>query len=64
MTLPESVVRAARVTEGDRFVVEVAPDEPDTIRLHRIRASYAGTLADLYGDADAYLQEERHSWEP
>jgi antitoxin component of MazEF toxin-antitoxin module len=63
VTLPEAVVRAARVTEGDRFVVEVTADDPDTILLHRIRASYAGTLADLYGDLDAYLQEERRSWE-
>ena len=63
VTLPESVVRAARVTEGDRFVVEVTPDDPDTIRLHRIRDSYAGTLADLFGDTDAYLQEQRATWE-
>ena len=63
ITLPEAVVAAADVRVGDRFVVEVAPDEPDTIRLHRIRSSYAGALGDVFTDAGAYLTEERASWE-
>ena len=62
LTLPEPIVAAAGVTEGDRFVVEIAADDPDTIRLHRIRASYAGSLKDVYGDPDAYLADERRSW--
>lgn len=62
LTLPDAIVQAANVGEGDRFVVEVAPDEPDTIRLRRIRSSYAGALADVYGDADAYLRGERATW--
>ncbi|MGP1674847.1 MAG: hypothetical protein ACTS8Z_06520 [Candidatus Limnocylindrales bacterium] len=63
LTLPEPIVDAAGVSEGDRFLVEIAPDEPDTIRLHRIRASYAGALRGAYGDATDYLAEERRSWE-
>ena len=63
MTLPEPVVQAAGITEGDRFLVEVSPDDPDTVRLHRIRASYAGALADIYDDATGYLDAERQSWE-
>ncbi|MEP7224965.1 MAG: AbrB/MazE/SpoVT family DNA-binding domain-containing protein, partial [Actinomycetota bacterium] len=55
LTLPELVVRAAGIAEGDRFIVETTSDDPDTVRLHRIRASYAGALRDLYEDPAAYL---------
>lgn len=37
LTLPEPIVTAAGIGEGDRFMVVVTPDEPDTIRLHRMR---------------------------
>ena len=63
LTLPEAVVEAASVAAGDRFVVEVSPDDPDTIRLHRVRSSYAGALSDLFPDAAEYLTEERATWE-
>ena len=63
MTLPEPVVQAAGISEGDRFLVEVTPDDPDTVRLHRIRSSYAGALNDVYDDAPGYLDAERQSWE-
>ena len=62
LTLPEPVVRAGGFREGDRFVVEVSEDDPDTVRLHRIRDSYAGALAGVYGDAVQYVREERRSW--
>jgi len=63
LTLPEAVVSAAGMVEGDRFIVEVDAGDPDTVRLHRIRPSYAGALRGIYGDTDAYLQSERESWE-
>ncbi len=63
LTLPEAVVDAASVVVGDRFVVEVSPDDPDTIRLHRVRSSYAGALSALFGDSTAFLAEERATWE-
>lgn len=63
LTLPEQVVDAAEIREGDRFLVEVAPGDPDTVRLHRIRSSYAGSLRDVYGDGTAYVEGERASWE-
>ena len=63
MTLPEPVVQAAGILEGDRFVVEVAQGDPDTVRLHRIRPSYAGALRDVISDATEYLDAERQSWE-
>ncbi len=49
--------------EGDRFVVEIDPADPDVIRFHRIRPSYAGALRDLYGDPDEYVEAERASWD-
>ena len=64
LTLPERVVEAAGIAEGDRFFVEVSRDDPDTVRLHRIRESYAGALRGLYGDPNEYLAGERTSWEP
>jgi bifunctional DNA-binding transcriptional regulator/antitoxin component of YhaV-PrlF toxin-antitoxin module len=64
LTLPEPIVETAGVAEGDRFLVEIVPDDPDTIRLHRIRSSYAGALRDVYGDPSAYLEGERATWKP
>jgi bifunctional DNA-binding transcriptional regulator/antitoxin component of YhaV-PrlF toxin-antitoxin module len=63
LTLPEAVVSAAGIVEGDRFIVEVEAGDPDTVRLHRIRPSYAGALRGLYDDPTDYLDAERRSWE-
>lgn len=62
LTLPDPLVQAAGLAEGDRFTVEVDPAEPDVVRLRRLRSSYAGALADVYGDAAEALAEERQSW--
>ena len=62
LTLPEAIVEAAGLTPGDRFLIEVVPDDPVVIRLQRIRSSYAGALHDVYGNATDYLAEERASW--
>jgi bifunctional DNA-binding transcriptional regulator/antitoxin component of YhaV-PrlF toxin-antitoxin module len=63
VTIPRSIVDALGVAEGDRFLVEVADDDPDTIWLHRIRGSYAGALSDAYSDPTRYLEEERGTWD-
>jgi bifunctional DNA-binding transcriptional regulator/antitoxin component of YhaV-PrlF toxin-antitoxin module len=63
LTLPDTVVQVAEILEGDRFVVEVDPDDPNTVRLHRIRATYAGALPDVYGHPAEYLDAERATWE-
>ena len=63
LTIPEPIVDAVGVTDGDRFLIEVSPDDPDTIRLHRIRDSYAGALRAVYGDTGDYLEAERGSWD-
>ena len=62
LTLPDAVAKAAGITEGDRFVVTFEPDHPDSVRLDRIRDSYAGSLAIVYGDPEAYLREVREGW--
>lgn len=62
MTIPEAVADAARIQEGETFVVELEPDDPDVLRLRRVRDSYAGALRGLYGDTAAYLKEERRDW--
>jgi bifunctional DNA-binding transcriptional regulator/antitoxin component of YhaV-PrlF toxin-antitoxin module len=62
MTLPEPVVQAAGILEGDRFVVEVATNDPETVYLRRIRPSYAGALSDVFGDAAEYVDAERATW--
>jgi len=62
LTLPDPIVQAAGLAEGDRFVVDFDPDEPDVVRIRRVRGSYAGALAAVYGAADVALAEERGSW--
>jgi bifunctional DNA-binding transcriptional regulator/antitoxin component of YhaV-PrlF toxin-antitoxin module len=63
LTLPDPVVEAAGIRVGDRFLVEVDADDTDTIRLHRVRQSYAGALRDVYDDPVGELDAERRSWE-
>lgn len=64
ITIPDAVVQAAGIEPGETFVVEVGPDDLDTLRLRRIRTSYAGALRGLWGDdANAYLEAERIAWE-
>lgn len=36
-TLPATIVKAAGLAAGDRFVFEIDPADPDTIVLRRIR---------------------------
>ncbi len=63
LTIPEAVASAAGVAPGDRFLVEFGREEPDTIRLRRVRESYAGAFRGLYGDVDDYLEAERAIWD-
>jgi hypothetical protein len=64
LTLPEPVVASLGARAGERFLVSV--EGPDSLRLVRIRASYAGALAGMWGSdqdaADAWLGVERATW--
>jgi bifunctional DNA-binding transcriptional regulator/antitoxin component of YhaV-PrlF toxin-antitoxin module len=63
ITIPDPIVRAAGMEPGDTLVVELEPKDPDTLRLRRVRASYAGALRGMWGpDAGAQLEDERGSW--
>jgi FtsP/CotA-like multicopper oxidase with cupredoxin domain len=63
LTLPDPVVQAVGLVEGERFAVEVDPADPDTVRLHRLRPSYAGALSSVYGDPATVLADERVGWD-
>jgi bifunctional DNA-binding transcriptional regulator/antitoxin component of YhaV-PrlF toxin-antitoxin module len=63
LTLPDRIVEAMRSEPGDRFIVEVEVDEPGTVRLRRVRESYAGALTGVYGDVGSYLESEREGWD-
>jgi bifunctional DNA-binding transcriptional regulator/antitoxin component of YhaV-PrlF toxin-antitoxin module len=61
LTLPEPVAARIGAKPGDRFVLLV--DGPDSVRLIRVRDSYAGALKGMWGstqaEADTWLREER-----
>lgn len=65
ITLPEKIVARLGVGPGDRFVFMMEDGENDVVHLRRLRKSYAGIAADVYGssqDIAAYLEEERQAW--
>jgi bifunctional DNA-binding transcriptional regulator/antitoxin component of YhaV-PrlF toxin-antitoxin module len=63
LTIPDAVVRAAGIAEGETFVVEVDPSHPETVRLERMPTTYAGALEGVYGDTRRYLDELRRDWD-
>ena len=64
LTLPDPIVQAAGLEEGATFVVEIDPEDPDVVRLRRVRTSYAGALKGLYQPTSEYLEGERSGWDP
>jgi hypothetical protein len=63
ITIPDAIVQAGRIEPGETFVVELEPEDGATLRLRRVRTSYAGALRGLWGtDADGFLESERNSW--
>ena len=63
LTLPNDIVAAGGIAEGDTFDVELEPGDPDVVILRRVRASYAGALKGMYGPVDEYLEGERAGWD-
>lgn len=63
LTLPNDIVAAAGIAEGDSFVVELEPADPDVVILRRVRTSYAGALKGMYAPVDEYLEGERSGWD-
>ena len=64
LTLPDPIVQAAGLEEGATFVVELEADDPDVVRLRRVRTSYAGALKGLFDPTAEYLEGERAGWDP
>ena len=63
VTIPDAIVREARLEPGDTFIVELDSAQ-GTIRLRRMPTSFAGALRGVYGDdAGRYLEGERNSLE-
>ena len=62
-TLPDPIVQAGGLEEGATFVVELEPDDPDVVRLRRVRTTYAGALKGMYEPVDEYLAGERAGWD-
>jgi bifunctional DNA-binding transcriptional regulator/antitoxin component of YhaV-PrlF toxin-antitoxin module len=63
LTLPNDIVAAAGIAEGDSFVVELEPADPDVLILRRVRTSYAGALKGMYAPVGEYLEGERTGWD-
>jgi AbrB family looped-hinge helix DNA binding protein len=66
LTLPEPIAERLGVAPGDRLVFEADDEHRDGVRLRRLRRSYAGALAGVYGrpeEVATYLRGERASWD-
>ncbi len=66
ITMPKLVSEVLKARAGDRFVWVVEDGERGVVHLHRLQASYAGSMAGVYGgpdEVDAYLTAERESWD-
>jgi len=63
ITLPDPIVQAAGLEEGATFVVELTADDPDVVRLRRVRTTYRGALKGLYEPTAEYLEGERSGWD-
>lgn len=65
LTLPEAIADVLEVEPGDAVVFESDPATPGLVQLHRIRTTFAGALAGVYGtptEIADYLDEERSAW--
>jgi hypothetical protein len=63
--MPKPIVDALGARPGDRFVWIVEEGARGVLRLHRLQASYAASLAGVYGrpdEVDEYLTAEREAW--
>ena len=70
LTLPDRVAARIEAKPGDRLLLTVEPAEPGqpgVVRMKRLRNSYAGIAAGVYGrtaeERAAYVTAERDSWE-
>ena len=65
VTVPKAIADFTGLQPGDWLLFIVDPQNPDVMQVHRIRTSYAGVLAGLYGTPEevrASLREEEEAW--
>ena len=66
VTLPAEIARALGARPGDRLQFAIDPENPETATVRRIRESYLGALAGVYGETHeeqlAYLRAEQYDW--
>jgi len=66
VTIPKEVADARGFREGQRVLIVVDDDQPDQFIVRRLRDSYAGLLAGVYGrnaaERDAYIRGESEAW--
>jgi bifunctional DNA-binding transcriptional regulator/antitoxin component of YhaV-PrlF toxin-antitoxin module len=62
LTLPIDILEAARIQEGDSFLVDLDQGDPDVIILRRVRTTYAGALSGMYAPVEGYIGDERSGW--
>lgn len=65
LTLPEPIARALEVNTNDTLLFEEDPDQPGTVVVRRVGASFAGALTGVYGrtsDVLDYLEAEHAAW--
>ena len=65
ITLPESIVKQLDAAPGDQIIFVVDDNHPETVLVRRLRRSYAGVAAGIYGTADEeieYVRRERAAW--
>jgi bifunctional DNA-binding transcriptional regulator/antitoxin component of YhaV-PrlF toxin-antitoxin module len=62
ITIPDRIVAAANIEEGETLVLEVEPEHPEVLRVRRVRSSYAGAVPGMYTDSTTYLDDERKDW--
>jgi bifunctional DNA-binding transcriptional regulator/antitoxin component of YhaV-PrlF toxin-antitoxin module len=66
ITVPAAIVKRLGLRAGDRFAFVAEDGDQDVLCLYRLRESYAGTLAGVYGrtpqEIADYLHAERETW--
>lgn len=63
VTIPAELVRALKIKPGTKLLV--IPVQDGLLLMRRPRSltnELAGSLGDVYGDADSYVEAERSGW--
>jgi AbrB family looped-hinge helix DNA binding protein len=65
VTVPKQIVDAMGLHPGDTLLFLLDPNDTAVVHVHRMPASYAGTLAGVYGSPEEIrvsLEHDREAW--